>query len=76
MATTAAIRLRHARPVAALDLRESDNSTVIGDALSVVLTAASISWKHRKQHGFCALAGADPIAALVKRPYRVASQDR
>src|SRR4030081_890634 len=57
MATTAAIRLRHARPVAALDLRDSDNSTVIGDALSVVLTAASISWKHRKQHGFCALAG-------------------
>src|SRR6266571_3094066 len=55
MATTAAIRLRHGRPVAALDLRESDNSTVIGDALSVVLTAASISWKQRKQHGFCAL---------------------
>jgi succinyl-CoA synthetase beta subunit len=73
MATMAAIRLRHARPAVALDLREGDNSTVIGDALRVVLTAASISWKHRKQHGFCALAGADPIAAPVKQPYRAAS---
>jgi hypothetical protein len=30
----AAIRLRHGRPVAALDLRKVDISTAIGDALS------------------------------------------
>ena len=32
-ATTAAIRPRQERPVAGLDLRESDISTAIGDAL-------------------------------------------
>src|SRR3979490_3241294 len=43
-ATMAAIRLRHARPVAALELRESNISTAIGDALKPrVLTVGSVA---------------------------------
>jgi hypothetical protein len=48
MATTAAVRPRHARAFAGLDWRDGDIWTAIGDAL----ISRSNSWKYRKQHGF------------------------
>jgi len=51
MATTARNQPRTRVPVAVLDLREVIFD-VIGDALSVVLTAASISLNNANNHGF------------------------
>src|SRR5260370_11731821 len=61
-ATAAAIRPRHERAVAGLDLWV--NSAAIDNALK----PSSNSWKYRKQHGFLRSA----IAAPAKQPYRAA----
>src|SRR5258705_7983355 len=68
MATTAAIRPRHARAIAGLDWRDGDIWTAIGDAL----ISRSNSWKYRQQHRFYGKRRESrPIAAPVKRPHRV-----
>jgi len=62
--TTAAIRPRHERSIAGLDLRDGGISTAIGGALSHgVLTVGSTA----NNTGFADRNEADPIAAPVKR---------